>query len=118
MSRWHDQIKNDPRYKAWRRAVLDRDGSTCVQCGQAEGPIEADHITPLAVLFAQGITPEALALAFDVDNGQALCKPCNARKGERGGEPVEIRHTWVSPRYPAVSWLAERDTDVEPSAFF
>lgn len=54
---------------AWRKAVLERDGHTCRECGQPA--TEADHIIPRAV---------APQRAHDIDNGQALCPSCHAKK--------------------------------------
>jgi 5-methylcytosine-specific restriction endonuclease McrA len=52
-----------------RRAVWERDGGTCVQCGDAF-ELQFDHIIPVALGGAT--TPENL---------QVLCGPCNRAKG-------------------------------------
>jgi 5-methylcytosine-specific restriction endonuclease McrA len=65
----HHLIRNSAEYKAWRRAIFQRDHFTCVIGGKAHGSeIEADHIKPFADY------PE---LRFDVSNGRTLCKECH-----------------------------------------
>lgn len=112
MSGNHDHIKNLPAWKAARLACFERDDETCVDCG-ATADLQADHEIPLAVLFAEGVTPEAIALAVDVDNLRTRCGPCNRTKGATT-DVVVIRHTWISPRYMgALSWLEGEPTEVE-----
>jgi 5-methylcytosine-specific restriction endonuclease McrA len=52
-----------------RRSVWERDGGTCVQCGDAF-ELQFDHIIPIA-----------LGGATTVENLQVLCGPCNRTKG-------------------------------------
>lgn len=54
---------------AERRAILDRDGWACVECGSTD-ELELDHVIP----FSRGgaCTPGNLV---------TLCGPCNRRKG-------------------------------------
>lgn len=59
-----------PEKKAWKQAVLERDGYVCQECGTKDGRIIADHIKPYAAF------PE---LRFDVSNGRALCEPCHRK---------------------------------------
>jgi hypothetical protein len=54
-----------------RRAVLMRDGNQCRQCGN-DDELAIDHVYP----FSLG-GPTVL------DNLQALCGPCNSRKGAK-----------------------------------
>jgi hypothetical protein len=54
---------------ALRRAVYARDGNRCVECGRQER-LSVDHIHPVA---RGGMTV--------LGNLQALCRPCNSRKG-------------------------------------
>ncbi|MDQ2830289.1 MAG: HNH endonuclease [Chloroflexota bacterium] len=67
----------DPRYAAWRDAVLTRDDNTCQDCGQHGHPDEkgfaAHHLKPYATYPA---------LRLDVSNGVTLCRVCHmARHG-------------------------------------
>ena len=84
MSRWHAAIRNDPRYHAFRAAVLERDEYRCQACG-SESQLEADHVVPLA----HGGDP------FDPDNGRTLCKPCNGKRGTR----AVIRSHYVNGKW-------------------
>jgi hypothetical protein len=52
-----------------RRAVFERDGGRCVECG-ARFDLQYDHVIPLA-----------LGGASTLENLQILCAPCNASKG-------------------------------------
>lgn len=52
-----------------RRAVFDRDGGCCVECG-ATFDLQYDHVIPVA-----------LGGASTAENLQLLCAPCNQRKG-------------------------------------
>lgn len=61
-----------PEWRILRAAVFARDGFACVYCGDAEGPLECDHVHP-RVLGGLS-TPENLATA---------CVGCNRSKGGR-----------------------------------
>lgn len=52
-----------------RRAVFERDGGRCVECG-ARFELQYDHVIPLA-----------LGGASTLENLQILCAGCNGRKG-------------------------------------
>lgn len=55
-------------HDAWRKAVWDRDGGTCVLCA-APGE-HVDHIQPWSIV-------RGTALEFDVTNGRVLCVGCH-----------------------------------------
>lgn len=57
-----------PEYRAWRRAVLARDGHRCTECGAGD-ELEVHHKLPWK---------EYRHLRFSVPNGQTLCKRCHA----------------------------------------
>lgn len=65
-------IRRSPEYHQWRKAVLERDNHTCLDCGATEG-LDAHHIQPIFD-YPEGV--------FEVDNGLTLCKDCHKR------------HTW------------------------
>ena len=54
-------------YRAWRMAVLERDGYKCIWCGE-EDNLNADHIKSYTKY------PE---LRYAVDNGRTLCVECH-----------------------------------------
>ena len=65
------RIRNSTQYAEWRKKVYERDGYTCVKCGDStSGNLEADHIKQFAWY------PE---LRLDVDNGRTLCIPCHRK---------------------------------------
>lgn len=57
-------------YKAWRKAVYDRDGYICQMCGSRGVKLNAHHIFPYAYF------PEK---RYDINNGITLCVPCHQR---------------------------------------
>jgi hypothetical protein len=61
--------RREPIPRAVRRAVFERDGGRCVECGSAFD-IQYDHVIPLA-----------LGGATTLENLQILCAPCNRAKG-------------------------------------
>lgn len=114
-SRHHDRIKG-ARWDAAREECFDRDGWACTKCG-AEDDLQADHVVPLDLLFAEGYTPEAIEQALDVDNLATLCRRCNGRKGARV-DALLARHPWVNPRWPVVSWLLDHTPTPARKRFF
>jgi hypothetical protein len=74
----------DPSYVAWRKAVLERDGYVCQQCGRQckkyERGLAAHHIKPYASY------PD---LRYEVSNGTTLCRPCHMALHGKAPEPKE-----------------------------
>lgn len=67
------RLRRSELYRQWRRAVFERDGFQCRECGARSRKghrveIQAHHIKEFA------LHPE---LRFDVDNGLTLCRPCH-----------------------------------------
>lgn len=71
----HRKIYNSFEYKAWRKAVFERDDYTCVWCGERGGELNADHIKQFAY------HPE---LRFDLNNGRTLCVSCHRQSHTYG----------------------------------
>ncbi|MGA0927281.1 MAG: HNH endonuclease [Burkholderiaceae bacterium] len=73
----HERGYCDKRHKAWRLAVLTRDGWQCQTCGRicsGKREAHADHRIPII---------QAPHLRYDVANGQCLCVACHASKTRR-----------------------------------
>lgn len=64
-----DRPRREPVPRELRRAVFERDGGRCVECG-ARFDLQYDHVIPLA-----------LGGASTLENLQILCAGCNGRKG-------------------------------------
>ena len=86
MSRHHIRL-NGHRWEAVRRAVFERDGWRCVECGRA-GRLEVDHVQPLH----KGGDPWAL------DNLQSLCRRCHIELHKPAVAPdVAAWHRLMNP---------------------
>lgn len=80
-------VQRSPRWAVIRLEVLRRDDFKCVCCG-ARGRLEVDHKIPVR------LAPDR---AFELDNLQALCRPCHSQKTrlEVGLPPLsEGRQQW------------------------
>ena len=78
MSRNHAAF-NTRQWARVRRAVFDRDGWRCCECGLA-GRLECEHIIPMG----RGGAP------FALDNLQTLCRGCHVAKTRK-----ENRREWT-----------------------
>lgn len=107
MSRHHDQIKNDPRWKAARSACLERDGYTCADCHRTAEDLA--HLGPAHQLQADHLVElwQAPELAFDLDNLLTRCGDCNRRKHHAtlNGEASATRLLYLSDRWPSLDAL-------------
>lgn len=65
-------IRKSNPYKAWRKAVFERDDYTCVNCGERGGKLHADHIKPFSLY---------LDLRLNIANGRTLCTKCHKKIG-------------------------------------
>ena len=59
----------EPIPREMRRAIFERDGGKCAQCG-SNFDLQYDHVLPVA-----------LGGATTIDNLQLLCGDCNREKG-------------------------------------
>ncbi len=82
---WRHRALDRRKLSRWRLAVLERDGWACRRCRRYAN--EADHIEPL----------ERGGGAYDLANGQALCRHCHQEKTavENGRHKVEGRAEWL-----------------------
>ena len=86
MSRHHTHL-DARRWAAVRRAVFERDGFRCCECGKA-GRLEVDHVTPLQ--REPGQNP------YDINGLQELCRACHIEKTRRENqrEPTLAEQAW------------------------
>ena len=69
---WDRLLRSRKIFKIWKRQVLEKNNFCCVNCNESDiSKLDADHILPLFIF------PE---LAFEVNNGQTLCKSCHIKK--------------------------------------
>ena len=79
------RLKDDPRYKIWRKSVFERDNYTCQLCFKIGGYLQSDHIR------AKAKYPE---LAFDTSNGRALCIPCHQKTPNYGSKATTYENIY------------------------
>jgi hypothetical protein len=75
-------LRNSDEYKAWRKAVYQRDGYCCVKCkipGNGHN-LNAHHKIPFSLLLRQG----KMELLWDVTNGVTLCEDCHKETDSYG----------------------------------
>ena len=79
----HWSFTQREKWREVRRQAVEKYGTTCAKCGRPQSrgfPVNIDHIKP------RRFYPH---LAYDLDNLQPLCGPCNKEKGN--GPPVDYR---------------------------
>lgn len=64
------KVQNTIQYKNWRMQVFERDGFSCIICGQVGGELNAHHIKPWK---------DNIDLRFDINNGITLCEDCHKK---------------------------------------
>lgn len=74
-----NRLRTSTEYKAWRKAVFERDDYTCQICGKRGGSLNADHIKSFSK------HPDT---RFDINNGRTLCVPCHRRTDTFGWRGV------------------------------
>jgi hypothetical protein len=86
------RLRNTARYRAWRKAVFERDDYTCQDCSRRGGDLEAHHLRPWSLYHD---------LRFEVSNGQTLCVKCH-RKTDSFGRQRREDGTFSSSFSPTV----------------
>lgn len=66
--------------KAWRKAVLKRDGNKCVKCGVEAGVCKSCMQHVFLQTHHIKTTKTHPALRFTVSNGMTLCRSCHAKE--------------------------------------
>lgn len=66
----NNRLRNSDEYKAWRKAVFERDAYKCRECGVVGGCLHAHHIKEWSRY------PE---FRFSIDNGLTLCFSCHSK---------------------------------------
>lgn len=74
-------------YKAWRKAVFDRDKYLCIDCAH-KGYIEAHHLFTLNNLIKKYEIESYLDVIpikefWDINNGVTLCRNCHLKRHNR-----------------------------------
>lgn len=88
MSKQHARLHSG-RWRRTRRAVFERAGWRCENCGRPSRRLECDHKIPLA--RRRGQNP------YDLKGLQALCRSCHIEKTrrERGRELTPEQQEWA-----------------------
>lgn len=65
--------RNQRRLRVWSKAVRERDGNACVDCGSKPRRLHAHHIVPIEFCINS-------SLEFDTENGVTLCTGCHKKR--------------------------------------
>lgn len=95
-SRTTDAFTSSPKWKAFRKTILQRDNFSC-QTHYRCGVVLASDSNPVDHIVPRDVDPER---AFDASNCQTLCAKCHNRKTywEQRGLIIDWRyrpHRWV-----------------------
>lgn len=83
---------DSPEYRAFRKAVLERDNWTCQSCRARGGKLHVHH------LKAWGPYPK---LRYEVSNGITLCRKCHYGVHRSQPRPVTVGPRILADLYPA-----------------
>lgn len=87
-----------------RRAVLQRDGYTCVYCGLQPGQMQCGKILSKNSFTVDHILPVSRGGKNTWTNTVCACPLCNQRKGNRTPHEANLKLRW-EPKTPRVSYL-------------
>ncbi len=87
-----------------RRAVLQRDGYTCVYCGLQPGQMQRGKILSKNSFTVDHILPVSRGGKNTWTNTVCACPLCNQRKGNRTPHEANLKLRW-EPKTPRVSYL-------------
>jgi 5-methylcytosine-specific restriction endonuclease McrA len=91
-ARLKDHIRTLAKYRQWRCDVFERDGFTCVICGDKKGGnLEADHIKSFSDIISEyeiENTEQAVGCdeLWNINNGRTVCKDCHKKTENYGGK--------------------------------
>jgi len=97
---------NVPRRGArWnRKAVLERDGYTCIYCGIAAGDRQGHQVLRHKDFTIDHILPASRGGKNNWVNTACACPSCNQRKGDRMPHEANMRLLW-EPKTPRVDYV-------------
>jgi 5-methylcytosine-specific restriction endonuclease McrA len=75
LTRENKRLRQEARYRSWRRAVFIRDAYTCQDCGLIGGRLHPHHVKPWA---------KYPTLRYSVANGRTLCAACHRKTDTYG----------------------------------
>ena len=87
---------DDPRYKAWREAVFERDNYKCVVCGKG-GRLEAHHIASYCdnILLRLNVMNGATCCANIYRNGRVVKFGCHTKFHKLYGKGGNNLNQWI-----------------------
>jgi 5-methylcytosine-specific restriction endonuclease McrA len=97
---------SQPARAARLRAVLERDGTTCIWCGRL--------VTSLVGPTTEHIVPRLKGGPSWLENEVAACRRCNGERGHRA--PVDWLEECLRRGWPADEWRRARAAASAPSS--